>query len=282
MINKALLLAVVAGFGTSLLAQAPEPFAFEVASIKVNKLGPTAPQRMSNLPPGERVIFNNVTARNLIQIAYTGFADIVGGPDWMGAAGPPTANQERFDVNAKAERASTHEELVAMMKTLLAERFKLVAHTEQRERDVYALRLAKVDGTWGPQLRRATFDCAALRAAATDLASRQAAAAACGTIGSSGPPLHLHGVPITQLRLSGLDRPVVDKTGLTGNFDLDLSWTPVWFQDPATDRSRFPNVDPNGPTIFTALQEQLGLKLVAERDAQHVLVIDHIEKPTED
>ena len=91
-------------------------------------------------------------------------------------------------------------------------------------------------------------------------------------------------MPITQLLILRVElgRTLVDKTGLTGSFDLDLSWTPRWALDRSFDRSRFPNIDPAGPDIFTAVQEQLGLKLVSEKDDQSVLVIDHVEPPTPD
>jgi uncharacterized protein (TIGR03435 family) len=79
-----------------------------------------------------------------------------------------------------------------------------------------------------------------------------------------------------------LGRPIVDKTGLTGPFDVDLNWTPRWALDPAFDRSRFPDVDIAGPDLFVAAQEQLGLKFVPEKQDQPVLVIDHVEPPTPD
>ena len=104
-----------------------------------------------------------------------------------------------------------------------------------------------------------------------------------GTIGTNRPPWHVRGVPITQLVVfrSDLGRPITDKTGLTGPFDFDLNWTPRWALAPAFDRSRFPEIDTAGPDLFTAVQEQLGLKFVAEKDDQPVLVVDHVEHPTE-
>ena len=77
-------------------------------------------------------------------------------------------------------------------------------------------------------------------------------------------------------------RRVVNKSGLTGNFDWDLTWTPQAFQHTSFDRERFPSIDPDGPSIFTALQEQLGLKLDPENGQGTVLVIDHVEQPTPD
>jgi uncharacterized protein (TIGR03435 family) len=168
-----------------------------------------------------------------------------------------------------------------MLRALLAERFKLVVHTETRQKDVYALRLARADGKLGPNLRPAALDCRALVAADT---SPTPSMRRCGTVGTNLPPWHLRGVPITQLLIFRIElgRPVVDKTGLSGPFDFDLNWTPSWARDPSFDRSRLPGVDVTGPDLFTAVQEQLGLKFVAEKDDQSVLLIDHVEQPTLD
>jgi uncharacterized protein (TIGR03435 family) len=97
--------------------------------------------------------------------------------------------------------------------------------------------------------------------------------------------MHVRGIGIEQLagmlqRDAG--RRVVNKTGLTGNFDWDLTWTPEAFRQTPFDRERFPSLDPDGPSIFTAIEEQLGLKLQPDRDEGSVLVIDHVEHPTED
>lgn len=104
----------------------------------------------------------------------------------------------------------------------------------------------------------------------------------CGTVGTDSPPWHLRGVPINYLLIFRIElgRPVVDKTGLTGPFNLEINWTPRWSLDPRFDRSRFPDIDVAGPDIFTAVQEQLGLKFVSEKDEEPVLLIDHVEQPT--
>jgi uncharacterized protein (TIGR03435 family) len=168
-----------------------------------------------------------------------------------------------------------------MLQALLAERFKLAVHTEMRWVDVYALRLARADGRLGPNLHPAATDCRALVAAETNPTPGKSP---CGTIGTNAPPWHLRGVPITQLLIFRIElgRPIVDKTGLTGPFDFDLNWTPRWALDPSFDRSRRPDIDLAGPDIFTAVQEQLGLKFASEKEDQPVLVIDHVEPPTPD
>lgn len=253
---------------------APAALAFEVASIKPNKSGPMTMQRIA-IQPGDRVTITNITARTIVQVAYQAgdAAHVVGGPDWI--------NDDRFDIAARAGAPATTAELRVMLQTLLADRFHLAVHTESRQQDVYALRVAKADGTLGPNLHHAAADCATLLAATHTVDERRTA---CGTIGTSAPPWHLLGIPsLAQFQIfrSELGRPVVDKTGLTGPFDLDLTWTPLWFADSNVDRSRFPAIDPDGPNIFTAVQEQLGLKLVAEKDEQPMVVIDRIEHPTE-
>jgi uncharacterized protein (TIGR03435 family) len=167
-----------------------------------------------------------------------------------------------------------------MLQALLAERFKLAVHTEVRQADVYALRLARADGKLGPNLHPAAADCRALIAADKNPTGKHP----CGTVGTNAPPWHVRGVQINQLLVLRIDlgRPIVDKTGLTGPFDFDLNWTPRWALDPSFNRSRFPEIDLAGPDIFTAVQEQLGLKFVSEKDDQSVLVVDHVEPPTPD
>jgi uncharacterized protein (TIGR03435 family) len=256
--------------------------AFEVASVKSNKAGPFSPQR-AGLAPGERVTMINVPMLTLLQIAYPGMSAIVGAPKWVGNTGGPNFDADRFDVNAKADAQSSVDQLRLMLQALLTERFKLAVHIESRPADVFALRLARADGRLGPGLRPAAVDCRALIAAAAE-ADPSLTKSPCGTIGTNLPPWHIRGVPITLLSVFRIElgRPVVDKTGLTGSFDIDLDWTPAWVVSASFDRSRFPDIDPSGPDLGTAVKEQLGLKLVSEKDDQAVLVIDQVEPPTPD
>jgi len=261
-------------------ANSAPPLAFEVASVKPNKAGPFSPRR-AGLPPGERVTMINVPLLTLVQIAYPGMSTIVGGPAWMGRPGEPNFDAARFDLNAKSEAPASTDQLRLMLQTLLGERFKLAVHTEMRQADVYALRLARADGRLGPNLRPAVADCRALIAADEKPTPGKHP---CGTVGTNSPPWHVRGVPITQLLVLQIDlgRPIVDKTGLTGSFDFDLNWTPRGALAPSFDRSRSPDIDLDGPDIFAAVQEQLGLKFVSEKQDQPVLVIDHVEPPTPD
>jgi len=288
--------------GPKLGAQAPAPpvddtLTFEVASVKPNKTGD--PRVMLGIQPGGRFNASNVPVRLLIRNAYqVQDSQLVGGPGWI-------AN-ERFDIVAKAEgnflppQPGSVGPMQIMMRNLLKERFKLVVHNEAREMPIYALVLARSDGKLGTQLRQSTVDCAKM-------------AAERGRAGGPppGPPppgermqcgmrigggqLMGGGFPMSQLAqtLSTFaQRTVVDRTGLSGAWDIDLNWTP----DPGQSGGPFgplpggpppgvpapPPIDPNGPSLFTALQEQLGLKLESTRGPVDVLVIDSVEMPTPD
>ena len=257
--------------------------AFEVASVKANKLGPRSIQRAA-LQAGDRVTFTNVTLLTLIQSAYAPLWEISGGPSWIGSVGQPNLDAERYDVAAKADTPSTRDELVLMLRTLLVDRFKLMVHQETKIEPIWALVLARKNGKLGPNLRPAAASCAALREAA-----QTKSAAPCGGASLANAPMtgkmSVHGFTVDQLGIVTLDverRRVVDRTGLTGPFDWDLTWTPERFRQGPFDRDRFPTIDPDGPSIFAALEEQLGLKLESQKGENSVLVIDHVEHPSED
>ena len=299
---------------TAAAAQTPPPApVFEVASIKPNKSGDG---RFSiGFQPGGRFTATGMPLRQLIAIAYGSAGQqlptfrIIGGPGWM--------NSDRFDIVAKAEGdvpPGPNGPLPLMLRALLVDRFKLVVHNESRELPMYELVKARSDGKLGPQLQPSTVDCAAI-AAARGRAGAPPAPGAGGVTGTGrgpaaggrGPAFDAAGRPVcgtmvgpaniaaggqtmSQLAtiLSGrVDRPVVDRTGFTGNFDIDLTWTPDQIpQGPAAQpppgAPAQPPIDPNGPSIFTAVQEQLGLKLESGKGPVDVVVIDSVEHPTED
>jgi uncharacterized protein (TIGR03435 family) len=268
---------------TPLLQTAAEP-SFEVASVKPNKGdGPTE----SGTQPGGRVAMVNVPLRFLIRSAYQIQDDqIVDAPAWIAS--------EHFDVLAKAANdfppptAGAPGPLPAMMRTLLAERFKLSVHRETREFPAYALRLARRDGRLGPSLHPSATDCvaaAAARARGAQPAPAPDGRPQCG-VRAAGGRMMAGAIPLPQLAAwlsSTVQRVVLDRTGLTGNFDLELRWTPErtgqGTPPPATPPA---TADPDAPSIFTALQEQLGLRLESIRNPVEVLVIDHVERPTPD
>jgi uncharacterized protein (TIGR03435 family) len=264
--------------------------AFEVASIKANKSG--QPFVQVGMAPGGRFTATNVPVRQLILMAYQVQPfQIEGAPDWT--------TTERFDVVAKGSgplappAAGTPGPIQTMMKSLLADRFRLVAHVEKKEMPIYALVKARGDGKLGPQLTASTIDCATVNAG-----RRGGAPPAPPNFGGPAPQCGMMvrpggvkagGVPINQilqLLSQNVQRIVVDRTGLAGNYDIDLTWTPEQFPqgrgDPPPGAPALPPIDPNGPSLFTALQEQLGLKLESTRGPVDVLVVDKVERPTED
>src|SRR3984957_3565272 len=241
---------------------------FEAASIK-----PSAPMGMGmvkigiQMLPGGRISMAGVSRKLLIQQAY-GVRDfqIVGGPQWLGS--------ERYDITAKPEGAASPEQVKVMIQGLLADRFKLQFHRETKELPTYALVVAK----GGPKFS----------------ASKQDEGPADESDKPKGPRImmkgrgnfNLEGAPVTALasQLSQvLGRSVIDKSGLQGNYDFKLEWTPdenlQGFGKPAEAEHSAPVAA--GISIFTALQDQLGLKLESTKGPVEILVIEGAEKASE-
>jgi uncharacterized protein (TIGR03435 family) len=301
-----------------LRAQAPaadaKPPTFEVASIKPNKSGDGRIGSM--VQPGGRFTATNISLGMLLGQAYRLQGGRGGGPNSPNPQivnAPGWVNSDRFDIVAKADTNVAPDQFPELLKSLLLDRFKLAAHTESREFQVYALVLARSDGKLGPGLRPASAECAATIAAR----GRGGPPPGAGGPGGPGGPgrgpiappqpgepmpcgmmrmgpgsLAGGGAPIAQLATSltpWVNRIVVDKTGLTGPYEVDLQWTPEQMPQGGPGPGGappgapgFPPIDPNGPSIFTAVQEQLGLKLESTKAPVDVLVIDHVEQPTED
>ena len=162
-----------------------------------------------------------------------------------------------------------------MIRTLLAERFKLTVHNETRERPVYALTVARADKRLGPQLEKSTTDCASAKG--PDACGSTVAP---GFIRSRGRTMAQFAESLSMLTNTGssLNRLILDRTGLDGPYHVTLKFTPD--NIPPVSIPGLPAVDSNGPSIFTALQEQLGLKLEASNGMVQVLVIDSAARPT--
>jgi uncharacterized protein (TIGR03435 family) len=255
--------------------QLPEGPTFEVASIKRNMSGET--RSRFEAPPG-RLNAVNVPLRFVIRQAYRApEARIIGGPSWL--------DTDRFDIAATTANPVNRDTVREMLRALLKERFALTLHQETREIPIYELRLARPDGQLGPNLRRSTTDCVG-RASSVVAGKVQ-----CGILVSQGPgsaSLRGGGATIDDLtRLLGdfLDRPLNDHTGLTGIFDLELQFTAPPSSTPggAVPGALAVASGPDEvPIIFTALQEQLGLKLEATRGRADVWVVDSASQPSVD
>jgi uncharacterized protein (TIGR03435 family) len=268
---------------------------FEVASIKPNAGGGG---RMGAMASPGRVSMTGLPVRRLLMQTYEIHdSQIIGGPDWLGSQG--------YDINATMTGTPSPEDRRMMMKTLLRDRFKLAFHTEKRDLPVYALVMARSDGRLGPGLKRIPDDeCpppGSRRGAPPPGPPPPAASpfdpnavAACGSIIFGPGRLLAHGVPIDMLArsLGGLpvitsfNRPVFNLTKLEGFYDFDFRFANEFGRGgppPVSGPAAAPNAITPGdePALFTALQEQLGLKLNAQRATLDVLVIDSIERPTE-
>jgi len=276
---------------------------FDVASVKTNKSGPMM-SAMRMMPNNFNV--TNIPLRILIMQAYRlSTYQLVGGPSWL--------DSDRFDIVAKGPEGSRPDQVPLMLRGLLASRFKLKLHTETRETQVYALVLARTDGKLGPKLSKSTDDCEKV------MAERRAAAEAARGRGPGPVPftppgpndkpvctINMYptpvpnGMPLLNLRGGGqpmqtlvnqissfLNKRVVDTTGLTGLYDFEMQFSmgtqmPLMTQAPGTGSGTTPTAPiDDGPTMFDAVRE-LGLKLESERGPVEHLVIDSVERPTED
>jgi uncharacterized protein (TIGR03435 family) len=251
---------------------------FEVASIKPNPS--TAQQMVIRVTPSGGIDAASVIPRLLIRFAFSiDNSLIVGAPDWI--------SSERYDVVARAPDGTGIDGTRAMLRALLAERFKLRTHVETREMSVYLLTTARADKRLGAQMRPTQVACVPRNPG--PLSTPPAALAA----PTQGMPCELRarlghmsggGVDTGELARSlsvAMSRIVVDRTGLIGTFDLVLNFTPeaVLFQSAQATADAVP-ADNAPASIFTALQDQLGLRLEAGRAPIDVLVIDTIERPT--
>ena len=269
-------IAALVFLGSSVFGQTASQLpAFEVISIKPRTGAPAPPQAQA---PPDRFVRSNTTVVQLIQYAY-GMQEfqVLGGPDWV--------RSDRYEVSAKADSVTTADRMGQMVKRMLAERFGLQTHTETREQNIYALVPARGDRRLGERMRTSALDCAPIIDAGKVVPPKP-----------GGPPAQcfwfvamMNGA--NRMRVDGIRMPrfatfleaatfrkVVDKTGLTETYDIDLEFLP--------DRGFVPAQPPPGvtqtsetPALLTALQDQLGLKLESGRGPVEVIVIDSAQPP---
>ena len=252
---------------------------FEVVSVKPNRSGEFGGS--SGVEPGGQFTVRNNTLRNVIRNTYqVQDFQIVGGPSWL--------ENDRFDVTAKAANPNVPlDEIRAMVQALLADRFRLAVHRETRDMPIYALVVASSDGRLGPRLTRSAIDCAAVVEAARRGQPPAPLSSGMTPCGTRRLPGRMIASSVTMADLArnlsnDAGRFTVDKTGLSGRFDLELEYRPDRLPPDGVLPSGLPAPPVDAPSLFTAVQEQLGLKLESQRGLVDVLVIDSAAQPLPD
>ena len=277
---------VISGLLYAAIGHAQVPPAFEVASIRRNTSGDS--ETVGRLATAGTLSITNTTAKGLVIVAYEIppalerflLVDASGSALMRGRGMAPSIGVPTFDVLGKIPEGAQPGQQYAMLRGLLTERFKLRARKEMRPVPVYALRVAR-EGRLGPSLRPSAADCLEFRREHFKNVALQEPLGADGVPLCSTPPFPQNGVmtvrnagPMTRLitDIQGrLDRPVVDETGLSSTFEWILTW----------EVRAAGGLDPGPTAVFSALQEQLGLKLEAVTMPLEVLVVDSIEMPSE-
>lgn len=255
--RKARLTALIATAGLTIIGYAQttagavaQPV-FEVASIKRSKNA--APNFTAFDPGGLRFSATNASLKLLVMTAYdVNDRHVAGGPSWF--------NSEFYNIEAKAEHPVSPGQIHSMLQTLLADRFKLMLHKETKPLPTYILRCKESN---------------------RKLRSNRSGGEARIRRDSDGRTI-FENVPMGQLAwfiAVRMRRDVVDETGLKGNYDFEVAWTPDLLRGVGQDGTAAPS-DLDNASIFAALREQLGLVLIAEKRPAEILVIDHAEKPS--
>ncbi len=259
----------------ALHAQSPSAPLMEVASVKLHPPDDNT-QWMINPQPGGRLRLRG-TPERLIAIANRLQMDqVVAAPSW--------AKSDTYDIMVKVRDgvAINIDTVAAIVREVIADRFQLQTHADSRELPVYLLTAARADRSPGPHLSRASFDCTLRNGPPPPLAAGQAPPPDAGRCGLNTAPgeIHMGGFPLNPLIVAlsqVVGRVVVDRTGLEGIWNLDVEYAA---EQPAAPGA--PPLATDRPSLFTALQEQLGLKLEAGRAPVPVLVIDRLSRPSED
>jgi len=263
--------------GQAPLAPDQKRLAFEVASVKVNTSGVLWSPLPTTLPDG--VTITNQPLRGIISFVYgVPLFRLSGGPDWI--------STDRFDIAAKSDHRISGGEQHEMLRTLLEERFKLKTHSESHEGRIFNLVMARADRKPGPNVLPTTLDCGAIRAArqrGESPATRPLRTDWPATCTAFSSPTRFR-ASVIELRSfaswlgMAIRETVVDQTGLSGWFDIDL----IVSQESAGVVPADALTAASATSIAPALEEQLGLKLQPTSGSVDVLVIDHVERPTPD
>jgi len=292
-VKRTAILVAIGALAAAAVAQAAQDAAarptFEVVSIKKSP-PPDGPMMVrAGAREGDSWLADNATLRMLIRQAYgTEYprdGQIIGGPGWL--------DTQRFDIIAKMAPGTSADDMREMVRGMLADRFALKVRTDKREMPVYALILAREDGRLGPRMKKLDGDCDDIRArrAKGELPpldpTARGVARPCftGTTYSRVTRIESGGMRIAQLvntlsQVSG--RPVIDRTGLTGDFVLTLEFATESGASTPFGPVAPPSVEAvDAPSLFSAIQDQLGLKLESRRDVLDALVIESAEPPSE-
>jgi uncharacterized protein (TIGR03435 family) len=277
---------------------------FDVASVKQNTAAPSAQTVHSNIPLGPQDLFTPtgglLSSTNWLLFQYLVFAYKLTADQTKAVISqlPKWATTDRYDIEARASGNPTKDQFRLMMQALLADRFKLAIHFETKQLPIFALVLNK-PGKFGPQFRQHPVDAPCSNAPPPpNTTPGQVPTVAggfpepCGAfqVWRADTPGHLHAggrnMPMAMIAtsfgfspLTGVDRPILDKTELTGGFDFIMEFAPQ-INGPLPPGVDF-QADPTGPTFLEALKEQLGLKLDSQTGPVDLIVVDHVEQPSE-
>lgn len=263
---------------------------FEVASIKpttadqVGDANHLVSHEMEPLPGG-RLRVTNMTLAMLIRVAY-GLRDsqILSGPKWI--------QSESYDIEGKSEgKLGSMDRISLLIQSLLADRFNLAVHFEKKDGPVYTLTVAKGD----PKMQPTKGSCTAFDPDNLPPPEQQSSTVFCDSLGGTPPSNPHQRLRATAVEVGGkmglaarlaevVNRNVIDETGLAGRFDFQLNWTSDQAADgsPVSGGPAAPvSAGDTGSSIFTALQDQLGLRLSPGRGPVEVLVIDRVDRPSE-
>jgi uncharacterized protein (TIGR03435 family) len=269
---------IVAALGCgapALHGQSTAKVEFEIVSIKRNTSGNPGNSGRT-LPDGTQLMTNSPIRAFIMGASPVAAEEVIGLPDW--------ALTERYDLALKPPAGYARDQRAEMMRNMFADRMKLVAHIEERERDGFALVLVRRDGKLGPQIKPSTLDCRSSARGGVAPTPPPSNATLddflnfCGArVGLTGMALGYTSLDSFAAGLKGLaGGPVINRTGLQGYYGIKLTYTP-----PNLSPDARPASPDDPPDFVTALQEQLGLRLQREKMKVNVFVIDHIERPSE-